>query len=57
MRDVALTRDEIDGLMAGLLTSDRCADRLHAAERLAGQSNAGVLGRRYVSELRRNFPP
>ena len=54
MRDMALTRDEVDGLMAGLLTSDepptgttRLADWL--AERGDG------LGRRYVSELRRNW--
>ena len=53
LRDVVLTRDEVDGLMAGLLTS-------HAAPagttRLAGwlEDNADILGRRYVSELRRN---
>ena len=53
LRDVVLTRDEVDGLMAGLLTS-------HAAPagttRLAGwfTGNADTLGRRYVSELRRN---
>ncbi len=54
MRDVALTRDEVVGLMAGLLTSEaaptgttRLADCLDA--------NADGLGRRYVSELRRNY--
>ena len=53
LRDVVLTRDEVDGLMAGLLTS-------HAAPagttRLAGwlAGSAGALGRQYVSELRRN---
>ena len=54
MRDMALTRDEVDGLMAGLLTSEapptgttRLADWLEA--------NADGLGRRYVSELRRNW--
>ena len=53
LRGVVLTRDEVDGLMAGLLTS-------HAAPagttRLAGwlTGNADTLGRRYVSELRRN---
>ena len=53
LRDVVLTRDEVDGLMAGLLTS-------HAAPagttRLAGwlEDNPDILGRRYVSELRRN---
>ena len=54
LRDVVLTRDEVDGLMAGLLTS-------HAAPagttRLAGwlESNPGILGRQYVSEFRRNY--
>ena len=54
MRDMALTRDEVDGLMAGLLTSEglptgttRLADWL--------KDNADGLGRRYVSELRRNW--
>ena len=54
MRHVALTRDEVVGLMAGLLTSEaaptgttRLADCLDA--------NADGLGRRYVSELRRNY--
>ena len=35
MRDLALTRDEVDGLMAGLLTSDARSDRHDQAERLA----------------------
>ncbi len=54
LRDVVLTRDEVDGLMAGLLTS-------HAAPagttRLAGwlEGNPGILGRQYVSEFRRNY--
>ena len=53
LRDVVLTKDEVDGLMAGLLTS-------HAAPagttRLAGwlEDNPDILGRQYVSELRRN---
>ena len=53
LRDVVLTRDEVDGLMAGLLTS-------HAAPagttRLGDwlEHNPGILGRQYVSELRRN---
>ena len=54
MRDVVLTRDEVDGLMAGLLTSQspptgttRLIDWLN--------DNADELGRRYQSELRRNF--
>ena len=54
MRDMALTRDEVVGLMAGLLTSDepptgttRLSDWL--------EENADGMGRRYVSELRRNY--
>ena len=54
VRDVVLTRDEVDGLMAGLLTSEspptgttRITDWL--------KDNADALGRQYVSELRRNF--
>ena len=53
LRDVVLTKDEADGLMAGLLTS-------HAAPagttRLAGwlEDNPDTLGRQYVSEFRHN---
>ena len=54
MRDMALTHDEVVGLMDGLLTSDepptgttRLSDWL--------DDNADGLGRRYVSELRRNY--
>jgi hypothetical protein len=53
LRDVVLTCDEVDALMAGLLTS-------HAAPagtaRLAGwlEENPDTLGREYASELRRN---
>ena len=54
MRDMALTHDEVDGLMAGLLTSEvaptgttRLSDWL--------DDNGDGLGRRYVSELRRNY--
>ena len=54
LRDVVLTRDELDSLMAGLLVSHeppRGRDRFDAwvAE------NRSVLGRRYTSELARNF--
>ena len=55
LRDVVLTRDDVDGLMAGMLTSGgeptgttRLADWL--------DDNSDGLGCRYVSELRRNFP-
>jgi hypothetical protein len=55
-RDVILTRDELNGLQASLLTSrepPRGADRLSDWVR----ANAGTLGRAYVSELARNFRP
>ena len=53
LRDLALARDEIDGLMAGLLTSD--AAPIGTTELGAWlRDNAGGLGRRYVSELGRN---
>lgn len=52
--DVALTRDEVVGLMAGLLTSNAApTGTTKLSEWLA--VNADGLGRRYVSELRRNF--
>ena len=54
IRDVVLTRDEIDGLMDGLLTSDGAPT---GTTGLSGwiHDNADALGHRYVSELRRNF--
>jgi uncharacterized protein YbjT (DUF2867 family) len=55
-RDVILTREELAGLMASLLTSkatplgtERFSDWVAA--------NADTLGRAYVSELARNFRP
>ena len=53
LRDVVLTRDEVDGLMAGLLTSQAAP---------AGTTRLGdwledypdILGRTYVSDFRRN---
>ena len=54
MGDVALPRDEVVGLMAGLLTSKAApTGTTKLSEWLA--VNADGLGRRYVSELRRNF--
>ena len=54
LRDVVLTSDEIEGMMAGLLTSDsKPTGGTPLGEWLKG--NADVLGRRYVSEVRRNF--
>ena len=54
LRDVVLTRNEVDGLMAGLLTSQAAPA---GTTRLGGwlADNRGVLGQRYVSELRRNY--
>ena len=54
MRDMALTRDEVVGLMAGLLTSgEPPTGTTRLSDWLA--ENGDGLGRRYVSELRRNY--
>ena len=54
LRDVVLTRDEVDGLMAGLLTSGESpTGKTNLDEWLA--ENSDILGRSYVSELSRNF--
>jgi uncharacterized protein YbjT (DUF2867 family) len=55
-RDVILTRDELLGLMASLLTSD--GDPL-GRDRFGDwvAATADTLGRAYVSELERNFRP
>ena len=54
LRDVGLTRDEVDGLMAGLLTSGAAPTGMtRLGDWLA--DNRGVLGQRYVSELRRDY--
>ena len=54
LRDAVLTRDEVDGLMAGLLTSGATPTGMtRLGDWLA--DNRGVLGKRYVSELRRNY--
>ena len=54
VRDVVLTRDEVDELMAGLFTSGAAPT---GTTRLSDwlQHNQESLGRTYVSELRRNF--
>ena len=54
MRDMALTHDEVVGLMAGLLTS---GEPPTGTTRLSDWlvENGDGLGRRYVSELRRNY--
>lgn len=56
MRDVVLTRDEIAGLMAGLLTSD-APPTCQTSLRSWTEQNADGLGREYVSEIRRNWRP
>ena len=54
MRDMALTHDEVVGLMDGLLTSDEPpTGTTRLSDWLA--ENGDGLGRRYVSELRRNY--
>ena len=54
LRDVVLTRDEIDGVMAGLLTSGR---RPTSKTKLGDwiEDNSGVLGCGYVSDIGRNY--
>ena len=54
LRDVGLTRDEVDGLMAGLLTSDVTPTGTTRLEDWLAD-NRGVLGQLYVSEMRRNY--
>ncbi len=54
LRDAVLTRDEVDGLMAGLLTSGAApTGTTRLGDWLA--DNRGILGQQYVSELRRNY--
>jgi NADH dehydrogenase len=53
-RDVVLTRDELGGLMASLLVSgEQPRGRERFGEWLRREGDR--LGRRYVSELARNF--
>jgi uncharacterized protein YbjT (DUF2867 family) len=54
VRDVVLTPDEIDGLMAGLLASDEPPLGEIAFSEWLEQSG-GSLGRRYANELGRHF--
>ena len=54
LRDVVLARDEVDGLMEGLLASDAApTGTTRLGDWLA--DSRGVLGQRYVSELWRNY--
>ena len=54
VRDVVLTRDEVEGLMAGLLVSRREPTGTTRLSEWLGE-NAGALGHAYVSELRRHY--
>ena len=54
LRDVVLTRNEVDGLMAGLLTSGDAPTGTTKRSSWLNKNEDG-LGRRYVSERRRNF--
>ena len=54
MRDLALTRDKVNGLMDRLLTSVKAP---YGVTRLSHwlEESSDILGRNYVSELRRNW--
>ncbi len=54
--DVVLTKDEVTGLMANLLISDRPPT---GSARLADwlQANAATVGARYANELKRHYVP
>jgi NADH dehydrogenase len=54
VRDVLVTRDELEGLCASLLTSDE-PPRGTASFRAWVDAHGAELGRSYVSELARNF--
>lgn len=56
IRDVLITRDELKGLMAGLLISDGpVTGRVRLSDWLA--ENAGRVGAGYASELGRHYRP
>src|SRR3954451_6217033 len=54
VKDVVLTREEVEGLSAGLLVSHQ-APRAHRSFRQWVQGMGGSLGRAYASELARNY--
>jgi nucleoside-diphosphate-sugar epimerase len=54
LRDVLVTRDELDALMAGLLVSAEAPRGRDRFDEWIGEHGARV-GRRYTSELARNF--
>ena len=54
MRDAVLSRDEVDGLMVGLLTSQGAPTGTTGLANWLDDNSDG-LGCRYVSEVRRNY--
>ncbi len=56
VKDVLLTREEIDGLMADLLVSSGVPTAQTRFSEWLGH-NAGNLGRQYASELKRHYSP
>ncbi len=56
LRDVVLTREEVAGLQANLLVSEQPPLGVDRFDDWVAE-NGGMLGRRYVSELARNFRP
>ena len=54
LRDMVLTRDEVGGLMAGLLTSNGIPTGTTICSDWLGE-NVNFLGLGYVSELRRDI--
>lgn len=54
VRDVVITRDEIDGLMSNLLVSQGPATGQTLLSEWLGQ-NAGSVGAKYASELKRHY--
>jgi len=54
LRDVLVTRDELDALMAGLLVSHETPLGVERFDTWVAE-NGHLLGRRYMSELARNF--
>lgn len=55
LQDTVLTRDEVSGLMAGLLISQNHPTGTTKLEEWLNE-NANVIGRQYISELGRHFP-
>jgi NADH dehydrogenase len=52
--DVVVTKDELEGLMAGLVTTEGPATGIRALTDWLAQ-NAAVVGKRYASEVSRHY--